>query len=188
MMIFFDTDVFEVIYEEAEKTKFDIISFMDIEIKNLYGNINEMRDGFTTHQPDLIIKQPELSYFPFFRNKRYRYIDVDIWGKIYRIKIYKAAINLLGKERYGIYNAFNKDQIALFAICMVSKSYKYVRKYGIFHTLGHKIALRRAKINHANKMKIFFTEEIFDLSKNENKKYGLFMVLSFKFKYLNKDI
>ena len=185
---FFDEDVFEVIYEEAEKTKFDIISFMDIEIKNLYGNINEMRDGFTTHQPDgLIIKQPELSYFPFFRKKRYRYIDVDIWGKIYRIEIYKAAINLLGKERYNIYNAFNEDQIALFAICIVSKSYKYVRKYGIFHTLGHKSALRRAKIDHAYKMKIFFTEEIFDLSKNENKKYGLFMALSFKFKNLNED-
>lgn len=71
MIFFFDKDVFEVIYEEAEKTKFDIISFMDIEIKNLYGNINEMRDGFTTHQPDgLIIKQPELSYFPFFRKKK----------------------------------------------------------------------------------------------------------------------
>lgn len=185
---FFDKEVFEVIYEEAEKTKFDIISFMDIEIKNLYGNINEMRDGFSTHQPDgLIIKQPELTYFPFFRNKRYRYIDVDIWGKIYRIEIYKAAINLLGKERYSIYNAYNEDQIALFAICMVSKSYKYVRKYGIFHTLGHKSALRRAKIEHANKMEIFFIEEIFDLSKNENKKFGLFMALSFKFKNLNEN-
>ena len=185
---FFDKEVFEVIYEEAEKTKFDIISFMDIEIKNLYGNINEMRDGSTTHQPDgLIIKQPELSYFPFFRNKRYRYIDVDIWGKIYRIEIYKAAINLLGKERYSIYNAYNEDQIALFAICMVSKSYKYVRKYGLFHTMGHQSALRRAKIEHANKMKIFFIEEIFDLSKNENKKFGLFMALSFKFKNLNED-
>lgn len=62
-----------------------------------------------------------------------------------------------------------------------------MRKYGIFHTLGHKSALKRAKIDHANKMKIFFTEEIFDLSKNENKKYGLFMALSFKFKNLNED-
>jgi len=58
---FFDEDVLEVIYEEGEKTKFDIISFMDIEIYNLYGNINEMRDGGTTHNPDgLIIRQPEL--------------------------------------------------------------------------------------------------------------------------------
>jgi hypothetical protein len=70
---------------------------------------------------------------------------------------------------------------------MVSKSYKYVRKYGIFHTLSHKSALKRVKIEHANKMKIFFTEEIFDLSKNENKKYGLFMALSFKFNNLNED-
>ena len=185
---FLDEDVFKVIYEEAEKTNFDMISFMDIEIDNLYENINGMRDGSTTHQPDgLIIKQPELSYFPFFRNQRYSIIDVNIWGKIYRTEIYKEAINLLGKGRYSIYNTFNEDQIALFAICMVSKTYKYVRKYGIFHTMGHQSALGRAKIEHAHKMQIFFTEEIFDLSKNENKKYGLFMALSFNFNSLNED-
>lgn len=185
---FFDEEVFEAIYEEAEKTKFDMISFMDIEIKNLYGTINEMKDGGTTHHPDgLIIKQPELSYFPFFRNKKYNYIDVNIWGKIYRIEKYKVAINLLGKERYSIYNTFNEDQIALFAICIVSKSYKYMRKYGIFHTMGHKSALRKTKIEHATKMRIFFIEEIFDLSKNENKKYGLFTALSFNLNNLNED-
>ena len=102
---------------------------MEVEIKKVYTNIIGMRDGCTTHQPDgLIIKQPELPYFPFFKNNRYSLVDVDIWGKIYRNEIYKEAVNLLGKERYSIYNAFNEDQIALFAICMVSKSYKYVRK------------------------------------------------------------
>ena len=185
---FLDDDVFEVIYEEAEKTNFDMISFMDIEIKNLYGNINEMRDGFTTHQPDgLIIAQPELSYFPFFRRKRYKFIDAFIWGKIYRTEIYKEGVNLLGKKRYSIYNTLNEDQIALFAICMVSKSYKFMRKYGIFHRMGHQSALKRAKKEHAHKMRIFFTEEVFDLSKNENKKYGLFLALSLKFKNLNED-
>ena len=185
---FFDKDVFKFIYEEAEETNFDIISFMDIEIKDLYDNINEMRDGVTTHHPDgLIVMQPELSYSLFFRNKRYGNIDVNIWGKIYRNEIYKEAVNLLGKKRYSVYNAFNEDQIALFAICIVSKSYKYVRKYGIFHTIGHKSALRSAKNEHVKKMQIFFTEEIFDLSNNENKKYGLFIALSFRFNHLNED-
>ena len=185
---FFDEDVFEVIYEEIEETNFDMISFMDVEIKNVYTNINKMRDGCTTHQPDgLIIKQPELPYFPFFKNNRYSLVDVDIWGKIYRNEIYKEAVNLLGKERYSIYNAFNEDQIALFAICMVSKSYKYVRKYGIFHLMGHQSALKRVKIEHLHKMRIFFIEEIFDLSKTENKKYGLFLAISFNFNNLNED-
>ena len=185
---FFDYDVLEVIYKEAERTSFDIISFMDIEIEDLYGNITTMKDGPTTNHPDgLKIKQPELSYFPFFIKERYNYVDVDIWGKIYRTEIYKEAVNLLGKQRYSVYNAFNEDQIALFAICIVSKSYKYMRKYGIFHTMGHQSALGSAKIEHAHKMEIFFTEEVFDLSKNENKKYGLFMALSFNFNNLDKD-
>jgi hypothetical protein len=165
-----------------------MISFMDVEIRNVYTNIRGMRDGCTTHQPDgLIIKQPELPYFPFFKNNRYSLVDVDIWGKIYRNEIYKEAVNLLGKERYSIYNAFNEDQIALFAICMVSKSYKYVRKYGIFHLMGHQSALKRVKIEHLHKMRIFFIEEIFDLSKFENKKYGLFLAISFNFNNINED-
>ena len=36
-------------------------------------------------------------------------------------------------------------------------------------------------------MQIFFTDVVFDLSKNENKKYGLFMALSFNFKDLDED-
>ena len=185
---FFDDDVFEVIYEEAEKTNFDMISIMEVEIKKVYTNIIGMRDGCTTHQPDgLIIKQPELPYFPFFKNNRYSIVDVDIWGKIYRTEIYKKAVNLLGIERYSIYNFFNEDQIDLFAICIVSKPYKYVRKYGIFHIMGHKSALNRVKIEHLQKMRIFFIEEIFDLSKFENKKYGLFLAISFNFNNINED-
>ena len=185
---FLDDDVFEVIYAEAEKTNFDIISFIDVDLNDLHWNITQMRDGFETNHPEgLIIKQPELSYFPFFKNESYNYVDVDICGKIYRTEVYKEAVNLLGKERYSVYNAFNEDQIALFSICLVSKSYKYIRKYGLFHTCGHSSAFNRAKVSHARKMEIFFTEEVFDLSKNENKKYGLFMALSFNLNNLDED-
>ena len=185
---FLDDDVFEVIYAEAEKTNFDIISFMDIEINDLHWNITQMRDGFETNHPEgLIIKQPELSYFPFFINEIYNYVDVNIWGKIYRTEVYKEAVKLLGKERYSVYNAFNEDQIALFSICLVSKSYKYIRKYGLFHTCGYSSSFNRAKRSHVLKMEIFFIEEVFDLSKNENKKYGLFMALSFNLMDLDED-
>ena len=185
---FFDGNVFEVIYEEEKKTNFDMISFLFIDIQGLYGNFKGMIDVPKTHMPDgLLVKQPELPYFPFFINKSYSFIDVNIWGKIYRTEKYKEAVNLLGKKRYSIYNAYNEDQIALFAICIVSNSYKYMRKYGIFHIIGHESALRRSKIEHIHKMLIFFIEEIFDLSKNENKKYGLFMALSSNFNNLNEN-
>ena len=59
-------------------------------------------------------------------------------GKIYRAEKYKEAVNLLGKERYSVYNAFNEDQIALFAICIVSKSYKHIKKYGISYNWSSK--------------------------------------------------
>ena len=185
---FLDSDVFEYLYEEAEDGNFDIISFMEAEIKNLNANVSEMDDGILTYHKDgLIVKQPELTYFPFFKNESYTYIDICIWGKLYRSQVYKKAVNLLGKERYSVYNAFNEDQIALFAICSVAKSYKYVRKYGLFHRVCYLSSLLKAEKKHSLKMQIFFTDVVFDLSKNENKKYGLFMALSFNFKDLDED-
>ena len=101
MTIFFlDSDVFEYLYEEVEDGYFDIISFMEAEIKNLNANVSEMDDGILTYHKDgLIVKQPELTYFPFFKNESYTYIDICIWGKLYRSQVYKKAVNLLGKER-----------------------------------------------------------------------------------------
>ena len=60
-----------------------------------------------------------------------------------------------------------------------------MRKYGIFHRIGHNSALRRASHDHAKEMMIFFIDITFDLSKNEYKKYAVFMANSFDLNNLN---
>ena len=47
-----------------------------------------------------------------------------------------------------------------------------MRRYGLFHLVGHNTVVRRATHEHVCKMVIFFSDIIFDLSKNENKKYA----------------
>ena len=170
---FLDEDLFDALYEEIEDGNFDIVSFMDLEINNYDVDINKMNDGPCTHHPDnLIVRQPELPYFPMFKNEDFDYVDVQIWGKIFKTKIYKKAVNLLGKERYSTYNAINEDIVGVFSICIVAESYKYMRKYGIFHLVGHLTASRRVTREHSSKMTIFLSEIIYDLSKNEYKKYA----------------
>ena len=176
---FLDEDLFDALYEEIEDGNFDIVSFMDLEINNYDVDINKMNDGPCTHHPDnLIVRQPELPYFPMFKDEHFDYVDVQIWGKIFKTEVYKKAVNLLGKERYSTYNAINEDIVGVFSICIVTESYKYMRKYEIFHLVGHLTASRRVTREHNSKMIIFLSEIIYDLSKNEYKKYAAIMILN----------
>lgn len=179
--LFFDGDVFETVYESAEKGKYDIISFMEVEGHNYYVNINNMKDGICTHHPNnLIIQQPELSYYTLFKNDQYSLVDIQIWGKLFNNKVYKKAVNLLGKKRYSIFNIINEDIITLYVICNLSKSYKFLRKYGLFHLIDNRTASRLASQEHCLKMDIFFSDIIFDLSKNNNKKYSAIIIIRLK--------
>ena len=178
---FFDENLFDSVYEEAEEGNFDIVSFMDLEIRNYDVNISDMKDGPCTHHPDnFIVRQPELPYYPMFKDEHFAYVDIQIWGKIFKTEVYKKAVNLLGKERYSIYNAINEDIIGVFSICIVAESYKYMRRYGLFHLVGHNTAVHRASGEHTAKMAIFFSDIIFDLSKNEYKKYAAIMILGLR--------
>ena len=153
----------------------------------MHKMLSDMKDGPCTHHPDnFIVRQPELPYYPMFKDEHFAYVDIQIWGKIFKTEVYKKAVNLLGKERYSIYNAINEDIIGVFSICIVAESYKYMRRYGLFHLVGHNTAVRRATSEHTSKMAIFFSDIIFDLSKNEYKKYAAIMILGLR--YLNDEI
>ena len=179
--LFLDEDVFETVYYEAEDGNFDIISFIDIQARNYYSSVKKMRDGMCAYHPDnIIVYQPELTYYPLFKNEKFAFID--IWGKLISTQVYKNAINSLGKERYTVFNVINEDIIGLFAVCRVAKSYKYIRKYGIFHLMDKSSASSVVSHEHFMHMDVFFADILFDLSTNENKKYAAFIIIPIKTK------
>ena len=182
--LFFDEDVLETALNEAEEGNFDILSFIDVQARHYYARVKNMRDGLCSHNPDnSIIYQPELSYYLIFKNERFAFVDIRIWGKLIKNEVYKKAMNLLGKERYSIFNIINEDIIGIFSISMVAQSYKYIKKYGIFHYNNKNTASRTTTKNHFMYMDIYFSEILFDLSKNENKKYAAFIIIPIKYKY-----
>ena len=183
---FFDERLFDELYEEIEEGNFDIVSFMDLEINNYNVDINNMNDGPCTKHPDnFIVTQPDLPYYPMFKDDHFDYIDIQIWGKIFKTETYKKAVNLLGKERYSTYNAINEDIVGTFSICIVSESYKYMRRYGLFHLVGANTAVKRASQDHTTQMTIFLSDIIFDLSKNEFKFYSVLMIVTAN--YISKE-
>ena len=176
--MFFDNILFNELYKKAERGDFDIVSFMNVEGNNYYINAKDMKDGVCTHHPNnLIVYQPQLSIYPFFKNGKYIFNDIYIWGKLFKNIIYKNAINLMGKERYSTFNIINEDQIMLFVICRISKSYIFIRKYGLFHLDNVHTTSHIVSKEHFYKMKIFFSDIIFEISKNEYKKYSVLILL-----------
>ena len=173
-----DEDLFDVIYEEAEEGNFDIISFMEIDIKKYNDKIDEMIDvQLASHPDNFIIRQKELILFSLFKNDTFHFIDNRIWCKLFKAEIYKKALNLLGRERYSTYNIYNENLVSLFAICNVAESYKYIRKYGIFHYVDRFSTTHMISHDHYIQMEIFFCDVVFDLSKNENKRFAVNMAL-----------
>jgi glycosyltransferase involved in cell wall biosynthesis len=171
--MFFDEDVFDKLYQSTEKGKYDIISFMEVEGEDYYINFKDMKDGICTFHPNnLIVHQPELKYYTLFKEKEFSVVDIQIWGKLY-----KNAINLLGKKRYLVFNVLNEDMIGLFSICNIAKSYKYIRKYGLFHFISNSTASKIASKEHYMNMEIFFCDVIFDLSLDSSKNYAAIIAI-----------
>ena len=182
--LIFDGDVFDTSYKSAKNGDFDIISFMYVISINNDSEIKEIRPCYIPHNS--IILQPELSVYTMFKNDEFQYFDYTIWAKIYKNIIYKKAINLLTFERYSVFNTYNEDLIGLFAICNVANSYKYIRKYGVYHREYNKSTSYTTKIENRIFYDIFFSEIIFDLAKNQFKKYSA-IFLEKRVNYSNKE-
>jgi glycosyltransferase involved in cell wall biosynthesis len=176
--MFFDEDVFDKLYQSTEKGIYDIISFMEVDGDNYYIGIEDMKDGPCTYHPNnLIIRQPELSYYTLFKNEEFAIVDIQIWGKLFKTQIYKSAIDIIGAKRFSVFNALNEDMIVLFSICNVAKSYKYIRKYGLFHFYSNSTASKTASREHCMNMEVLFCDVIFDSSINISKKYAAIIAI-----------
>ena len=187
--LFFDSDVFDTVYNEAENNNLDIVSFMNVQGIRYYLNIFHMKDGFDKEFPDnFTVNQPELSYYTMFINDNFENVDSSIWGKLIKTEVYKKALDFLGVERYSLYSVANEDLIALFAICNVAQSYKFIRKYGLFHFINEKAPSFKILEEHSIKMDILFSEVLLDLSKNEYKKFSVsFLIYSRKKQYFSSN-
>ena len=132
--MFSNEDIFENIYDIAQNQKFDIVEFKTFDVPNYINKKKKLSDNFFNHHPNnLILHQPELNLFPISKNDEYYANDYHVWGKCIISKLYKKAINALGKKRYSIYNCWTEDIIILLIIFKYANSFIFINKYGIIH-------------------------------------------------------
>ena len=167
--IFLVPDLFEIIYILASQDNFDIVQFRALIAKSYSPIINEINDDIILDNPhNLVLTQPRLGKCTIFNYNRFSTHDVYVLGKIIRTDIYQKAVNLLGKEKYSIFITWSEDNIITFLIYNLAKSFKSVKKYGIFHFSFKS----NEGYNNDRKImgKILFSDVIYDFTDNNSDK------------------
>lgn len=159
--MFFDHNILRIVYNEALKSKIEIIGFKAVRGNSYFSQDIEMYDDpFHMHQNNLIVKQPELRFFSIYHS------DCHIWGKCIFNMLYKKAINILGKERYDKKICYAEDDIIIFVLFQISNSYKFISKYGIFHLMSPRSASQTLSRSYIIFCQLYYIKIIYELSES----------------------
>jgi hypothetical protein len=191
--MFFDDDVFNIVYKEACDFNYDIVGFKAIRSNNYKVRINQMKDDLFVHNNNFTIYSPKLKFFGISKKTRFKVSEVRIWSKCIKTSIYKKTVNLLGRKRYSLFMTWSEDTSMVFVLFNVAKSYRYITKYGIFKFERKNSASNSIPISIKLFGKIFFLNILFDFSGNDfkSKKYTVYRAFyirndKFLFKSLNE--
>jgi glycosyltransferase involved in cell wall biosynthesis len=130
--MFFEDDVFNIIYEEAYNFNYDIVGFKAIVANNYKAEISQMKNDRFMHNINLTVYKPELSLFGISNKGRFVVSEVRIWCKCIKNTIYKKAVNSIGRKRYSFFMSWQEDTSMVFVLFNIAESYRYITKYGIF--------------------------------------------------------
>ena len=192
--LFLNVDLFDVLYKEAEIGNFDLIGFSAVESHSYDSSIQKMKNSkLHDHKDGLTVYQPELTYFAISKNNKFNINDVHVWGRLTKADIYKNSINNLGKNEIGelrnsCFITWNEDDAMSMVIFRYSRSYKFIRKYGIFHYLSKNTSSFTSRDDLKRYGDLFFIDVVFDFSLNnfEGKKYPVKMLQKMIFKKSHK--
>ena len=179
--LFMTNDLFDTIYKEAETGNFDLIGFSAVQSETYYPLLIQMKEAqFHDHKNGLVIYQPELTYFAISINGNYSLNDLHVWGRLTKTDLYKYAINNFGinsirEKRNSCFVTWGEDSAMSMAIYRFAKSYKFIKKYGIFHHLAKTTSTYTSRNDLKQYGELFFLDAIFDFSHNTTtgKKYSI---------------
>ena len=195
--MFLDQDVFSVITNIAYKGNFDIIIFNSV-YTDLKSDVYTAEVGPTyfdrNHKPNLVLFQPDLGYYNIApsENLEEMYLNDELLhGKLVKTKVYKKALNKLGKERYSRFMISGEDNLACNIIYNTAKTAKFIAKYGYLYVNNEESASRKQNNNIiVARGPLYVLDALIDFSLDlpKNKKVLVnYIIILFKNKYL-KDV
>lgn len=179
----------ETSYLNAKINDFDIAEIKSLNIPNYDPRYKEVRNGNYIYHPDnLILHQPELGLFSITSNNNLSFTDHFAWGKFIKSKVYKNALNKMGKTRYSTYNCWTEDMSIVFVLFNTAKSYIFLNLFGIFRLKAETTTTHKLNNEHKFLSYIFYLDILFDFSKNDykTKNYIAQYALGFNIKRINR--
>ena len=192
--MFLDYDVFDTIYNVANKDNFDIVEFKAVNVDSLYDLPHRrlLDIMFSGHKLNLVLSQPELGYFPLQpKNEtgKFDIIDNYLWNKCIKTEIYQKGLQLFGEERYKRHMVYHEDLIIVILLFNVADSYKFIGKYGVLNVPNGGSGAQRQAI--MNLYEMYMIDTMIDFSKDfkENKKIIVqYMITLIKRKEINETL
>ena len=168
--LFLVPELFEVLYILAYQGNFDIISFRAFMANSYKPRPKDIHDdSILDNKHNLVLTQPRLGLSTIYNWGRFSTHDIYVWGKIIKTEIYQKSVNALGEERYTEFITWSEDNIMSYIIYNYAKTYKSIRKYGIFHIRLNSCESHSANFDRRIIGKILFSDVIYDFSKDKDK-------------------
>ena len=161
--MFLNNDVFDVIYDDIEKSEIEIINFRAITLWNINDFFEKKRLSiWRTHKCNYIMYQPKLG---IYGHKR-----CNLWTQCIKTEVYKNAINLYGEERMKNYVNFFEDCIMTNIIYQIANSAKLLLKFGILHIDRMSSSSHGENKFNKAKFRMFYLESQYEFSKYATEK------------------
>ena len=161
--MFLNNDVFDVIYDDIEKSEIEIINFRAITLWNINDFFEKKRLSiWRTHKCNYIMYQPKLG---IYGHKR-----CNLWTQCIKTEVYKKAINLYGEERMKNYVNFFEDCIMTNIIYQIANSAKLLLKFGILHIDRMSSSSHGENKFNKAKFRMFYLESQYEFSKYATEK------------------
>ena len=176
--MFLNADVFSVVTNMADIQNIDLLEFKAISVSNeknpLKGKISDR--VFSDHKLNYIMTQPELGDYPLRAGTKIGdliFQDVYLWSKSIRSKIYREALNNIGKERYSRFMIGHEDVVVNFILFNTAKSFKFIGKYGIFRVYRKQSANKQTNDINQNLKQLYLADIALIYLKNSNERIKL---------------
>ena len=186
--IFIRDDVFDMLYNEAEKHELDLVQIRDICKHYLFFDkftrVNIRKRHLIYPKKTHYKKQPELKDKMFINGNNYL-----LWGLLIKSDIYKKAIYHLWPLIINYKIIYHEDYTITFIILILAKKYKYLNHYALIHLIhSNSTSYHHLKDNIFFLSVLFYGNTLFDYHINKNPKdIGIFIHFYKFFKrYLNK--
>ena len=128
--MFITDDAFNILYNDAEKNKLDLIQFQDFKLKKFkiyYRMLIGRNQWIFHHNNDIYLKQPDIKY-NFFED-----FNFLLWGLLIKADIYKKAVHILWPIIINYKFIYYEDYTITFIIITLVNNFKFLNNYFIVH-------------------------------------------------------